>query len=150
MNTPQATRNIDINKSYNTLSIIWAVFIVAVSNFFLITLLVPRTASESDNQVFAFALAAVAFPLVAFSFVLKRKLLARAVTEQRPQLVMSAYIVALAMCEAACVTGLLVYFTSDVPYYFLWFIAGALAIFLHRPRREDFLAASYKSNSNVG
>lgn len=149
MNTP-AAQSSHTDKSFRTLFIIWAAFLAAIFNFFLITMLVPRTAPESDNQALAFALAAVAFPLVPFSFALKRKLLERAVTEQRPQLVMSAYIVALAMCEAACVMGLLVYFMSDVPYYFLWFIAGALAIFLHRPRREDFLAASYKSNSNVG
>ena len=147
MNT-ESKQNFDNEKRHRVLFIIWAAFLVTIANLFLITLLVPHSGRPtSEAQTLILVLAVLALALVALSFLFKRKILTRAATEQRPQMVMTAYILALAMCDAACIMGLLVFFTTDFRYYFLWFISGALAMILHRPRRDDFLAASYKQSS---
>jgi Kef-type K+ transport system membrane component KefB len=139
-------QNFEHDKRQRVLSIIWAAFLVTIANLFFITLLVPRSGRPaSEAQTLILVLAVLALALIGLSFLFKRKILTRAATEQRPQMVMTAYILALAMCDAACIMGVLVFFTTDFRYYFLWFIAGALAMILHRPRRDDLLAASYRT-----
>jgi hypothetical protein len=114
---------------------------------FFITFMIQRPATVSnDNTLLWVFMAASVFPLI-FSFVLKRKLLAQSVMEQRLELVQTALILAVALCEAVGVLGLVVYFTTATPYYYIFFIVSVIGILLHMPRRDQLLAASFKALS---
>ncbi|HYY56467.1 MAG TPA: hypothetical protein VE842_03990 [Pyrinomonadaceae bacterium] len=133
-----------LDARYRTMLVLWSALLVSVGLYFFLTLVIERPAGDDNNEMlFWVFLAASILPLL-MSFVLKRRLLAQSVAEQRPQLVQSAMILAVALCEAVALFGLLVFFTTRTPYYFIFFIISALGILLHLPRRDQLLAASYK------
>lgn len=133
----------DLDARYRTMLVLWSALLASVGLYFFLTLVIERPASGDNPGLFWVLLAASIFPLLT-SFVLKRKLLALSVTEQRPFLVQIAMILAVALCEAVALFGLLVFFTTATPYYYIFFIISALGILLHLPRRDQLLAASYK------
>jgi hypothetical protein len=54
-------------------------------------------------------------------------------------------IVAVGLCESVGLFGLMVYFVTTTPYYYVFFIVSVIGILLHMPRRDQLLAASYKT-----
>jgi hypothetical protein len=75
---------------------------------------------------------------------LKRKFINQAINEQKTDLVQTAVIIGCALCEATTLFGFTLVFISNYPYFFLWFALGILGIILHFPKRDNFIAASYK------
>lgn len=137
---------------YKTLVIIWAALLFSqvlfvVMLFFAKPNLFRFDLSQSPldpsaAMVLGFAVAAVT--CVAISFAFKRRLHERAVAEQNPAHVQSGLIIALALCEASSLFGLVLAFAFDHPYFFLWFALGILGMLLHFPKQTDLLAAGYK------
>ena len=82
--------------------------------------------------------------MVLGSFLVKSKLLARAINEQQLQLVQPAYVLALAMCEVPALLGMLVFFTTANRNYYVLMIIAAIGQLLHFPRREHLENAAYK------
>ena len=143
----QGSEGIQVAARHRTLLIIWFAILMSVGIMFFITFMIQRPATVSnDNTLLWVFMAASVFPLI-FSFVLKRKLLAQSVMEQRLELVQTALILAVALCEAVGVLGLVVYFTTATPYYYIFFIVSVIGILLHMPRRDQLLAASFKALS---
>jgi hypothetical protein len=136
----------NIDARYRTMLVIWFALLMSVGLYFSLTLVIERPAA-GDNPVLLWGLmAASIFPLL-LSFVLKGKLLALSVREQRPDLVQSAMILAVALCESVGLFGLLIFFTTGTPYYYGFFIVSILAMLLHMPRRDQLLAATYKGQN---
>jgi hypothetical protein len=139
----QGSKGMSVDGRYRTMLILWFAILMSVGIFFSITLVIERPAAGNDNTlVWVFAALSI-FPLL-FSFVLKGKLLAQSVREQRPDIVQSALILSVALCETVSLFGLMVFFTTRTPYYYIFFIVSVIGILLHLPRRDQLLAASYK------
>jgi hypothetical protein len=140
----QGSNGINVDARYRTMLIIWLAILMSLSTMFALTFVIERSGPQSDAPFLVWTLMALGFLLFGLSFLLKRRLLAQSAREQKPELVQSAMILAVAMCEAIGMFGLLIYFVGASSYYYLFFILSALGILLHMPRREQLLAASYK------
>ena len=136
---------IDINKRYQTMIILWFALLISVVMYFVVSQLAPP-ATAPPNSMLTFTLTAVGTFLVVVSFVIKQKLLRRSVDDQDISLVQKALIIACAICEAAAVLGLVERFAVSGRDYLLLFIIAALGIALHFPRRSQLEAASYKNS----
>jgi F0F1-type ATP synthase membrane subunit c/vacuolar-type H+-ATPase subunit K len=128
---------------------LWAVFLTAVGLFFLVTRLSrpdDETVAEmgGGNTTLLFVLAAVALSSVVASFVLKASFYRRAAEQRQPAVLQQGFIVAMVLCEAAVLLGLVGVFITWNDYAYLLFALGALGEALHFPRREQVLAAYYK------
>lgn len=84
---------------------------------------------------------------VLFSQLLLRSFLRRAEAEQNPALVQTGLILALAVCEAGALIGLVILFLAGSWNAFLLMAISAMMIAILRPRREQFAAASYKTEA---
>ncbi|MBA3767668.1 MAG: hypothetical protein H0W99_11905 [Acidobacteria bacterium] len=136
-------RNVDARQ--RTLLILWFMILMSVGFMFFLTLVIQRPAAGGGDNTLLWVFAAVSiFPFL-LSFVIKRKLLVQSVREQKIALVQSAMIVAVALCESVSLFGMMVYFTTTTPYYYVFFIVSVIGILLHMPRRDQLLAASYKT-----
>ena len=112
--------------------------------FYVMTQFVPRPPAESSNNVVAWTLAGVGLAIAFLSVLVKQMLLAKAVEKQQLQIVQQAYTVAFALSEAAGLFGVLMYFITSTPYYFVMFIVSVIFMVVHFPRRRHLLEASFK------
>ncbi len=145
MNTiNQGSEGIKVDARQRTLLILWFMILMSVGMMFFLTLVIQRPAVGGDNTLLWVFAAVSIFPFL-LSFVIKRKLLAQSVREQKIALVLSAMIVAVALCESVSLFGMMVYFTTPTHYYYVFFIVSVIGILLHMPRRDQLLAASYKT-----
>ncbi|HKP37332.1 MAG TPA: hypothetical protein VJT71_10770 [Pyrinomonadaceae bacterium] len=136
-------QNPKVEGAHRSLLIIWAGIFLAVAGFLLMTILVPSKAQRDDN-VLPIVLIGVGFANVVLSFILKKSFLAKSVAQQDLKLVQQAYIVALALCETACLLGLLIHFITGSIYYYAAFAIGVMGILLHVPRKQHLLDATFK------
>ena len=143
---------VDLNKRYQTMLVLWFALLMSVVMYFLFSLFVtPNISTEpsSSRTLLIIALTAVSTVSVIVSFPVKNKLLERSVEKQDPLLVQKAMIVALALCEVSALLGLLEHFTvGNREYYFLLVLAAAGDV-LHFPRRSQLEAATYQSRSTL-
>ena len=135
-----------VEARYRVMIILWGAFLMSLGVYALVAYVVPpmETGGGDDSPLF-WIFAALGVSTVAISFVLKSKLLAQAADKQRPDLVQSGLVIALALCETAAIFGLLSYFITRERYSYLLFIVAALGMLLHMPRREHLHAASFKA-----
>jgi len=134
---------LDINKRYQTMVILWFALLMSVAMYFVVSQLAPP-AIAPPNSILTFTLTAMGTFLVGISFVVKQKLLRRSVDEQDLSLVQKALVIACAICEAAALLGLVERFAVSGRDYLLLFVIAAAGIALHFPRRSQLEAASYK------
>jgi F0F1-type ATP synthase membrane subunit c/vacuolar-type H+-ATPase subunit K len=132
--------------------ILWAVFLTNVGLFVVVTRFVradsgAADAGVRDNPTLLYALAAAGLASVALSFVLKAGFYGRGAERQEPAQVQTGFILALALCEAAALLGVVGLFVTWNDYAYLLFALGALGMILHFPRREQVQAAYYKSTA---
>lgn len=141
---------IDLEKRYRTLLTLWFAMLMNIGVFFLFTLFVaPEISGKPDNapsSLLIVALTAVGTFLVAVSFAVKGKILERSVEKQDVRLVQTALIIAWAMCEAGAMFGLLERFMIGNREYYLLFLIAAIGTAFHFPRRQQLLAATYKTS----
>lgn len=125
-----------------TLQVIWLMMLVSVTALFVITRLIePPVKDAQGNKILFWMLWGLGFLTFGASFVMRFKLLKQAVAGQKPEMVRSAYIIAFALCEATAIFGLLAYFITGIQYYYLFFVLSGFGILLHKPQRDDVLAA---------
>jgi F0F1-type ATP synthase membrane subunit c/vacuolar-type H+-ATPase subunit K len=127
------------DASYRTLRIIWLAILVLVIAVFVVTRFIQPT-PEADKILF-WILLAVGLGQLGASFLLKQKMLTQAITERKPELARGAYITAFALCESIGILGLIVYLSTGVEYYYFFFVLSGFGILLHKPQRDDLLAA---------
>ncbi|HEX5708001.1 MAG TPA: hypothetical protein VFX96_11935 [Pyrinomonadaceae bacterium] len=153
MNNRAAANGENVEKRLRTMRILWAVFLW---NVFLFVLLVYVAADDERAESGAgpapegiptllAVLFAIGLASVALSFVLKPRYFRQAVDEQKPEHVQTGLIVALVLCEVAALLGVVAMFVIGHRYGYLLFALAAVGQMLHYPRREQLLAASYKT-----
>jgi hypothetical protein len=129
----------EIDAGHRTLRLIWFAMLGSLVAVFVVTRLI-RSEPDAPPVLFWILMAMGAGNLGA-SFLLKHRLLRQAAEERKPELVKSAYIVALALCESIGLFGLLAHLLTGVEHYYFFFVLAGFGILIHKPQREDLLAA---------
>jgi hypothetical protein len=75
----------------------------------------------------------------------KKKLLEQAAEKQEVRLVNTGYVIAFALSETVAIFGMLMYLLTPGRDYYVLFILSVLFMFVHFPRRQHLLAASFKN-----
>ncbi|HEX8495104.1 MAG TPA: hypothetical protein VF658_19850 [Pyrinomonadaceae bacterium] len=133
----------DPQKRYATLMILWGAMFFNIGIFFLLAqVAVADPSALPENSTLAAALMGGGAVLALLSSIFRQKLVTRAIEQQRPESVHSAYIVAFAICEVAALFGLLLRFTTNERYYYLLFVIAAIGFLINVPRRNDVINAS--------
>ena len=129
-----------------TMLILWFAMLMSVVIYFVITMFVRRSEDLAANQSLSLALLVAGVSTTLVSFLIKAKLLARAVEQRNLARVQQAYIVTFAITEVAALLGLLDFFSTSDRYYYALFIIAACGMLLHFPRREPVENAAFKSS----
>lgn len=140
---------VDIEQRMRTVRILWLVLIFNIGLFYFLTRVADRPQNIEPNNTLSLALLAVGVSSVLISFLVKSRIISRAVEQRQVQQVQQGYVVAWAMCEVAALLGLVDFFVTSDPYFYVLFIIGAAADLFHFPRREHFENASFSSPINV-
>lgn len=131
-----------LEKRHRALLVMWAAMLLSLGLYAALAVL-WRPRGGTANDALALVLVGVGGALALASFLVKQRLLSRAVAEQRPEVVTNAYVVGLALCEAAGVLGLASAFAAGGGFFYLLFVVAGAGLLLHFPRRDDLLAAAY-------
>jgi hypothetical protein len=144
---------IDLNKRYQTMIVLWFALLMSVGMYVVFTLLVrPNINKDLDDSLrslLIFGLTALGTFLVVMSFAVKNKLLKRSVERQDINLVQKALVFACAICEVSALLGLVEFFIVGNREYYLLLVLAAGGIALHFPRRSHLEAASYQSKNTL-
>lgn len=134
-----------LEERYHIMIILWGAITGSCVLLFALTRFVaPQSAVNGNSDVVTLALLVMSFTMFGLSFVLKKKTLEQAVHRQNVAGVQTALIIALALCEAICLFGLAAFFALHSPYYYAFFIIGAIGLLLHFPRRSHLYDASHR------
>ena len=131
----------EVDAQYGKLRIIWLAILAGLALIFVLTRVVQPAAGGGPEVLFWMLLALGAAELGA-SFVLKQKMLRQAVEQRKPALVATAYILAFALCESVGIFGLVAHFVTGNKYYYFFFVLSGFGMMLHKPQRDDVLAAA--------
>ena len=126
--------------------ILWFAMLLSVGFYYFFTFIKGRSENLIANPSLSLVLLGAGVLMTLISFVIKAKLLTKAVEQQNLGMVQQAYIVTFAITEVAALLGLLDFFSTSDPYYYLLFIIAACGMLLHFPRRETIENAAFKSS----
>jgi len=141
-NNPQT----EIELRIRTLRTLWFALLGSIGIYYGFTLVVERREGLESNPSLSLSLMCVAMLMVLVAFVIKTKLLSKALEQQSTGMVQQAYVVTWAITEIAAVLGLIDFFLTNDRYYFVLLIIAALGVLLHFPRREHVVNAAFKSS----
>lgn len=136
-----------IDNRYRILLVLWIAFLPTIAFYFVLTLLRPPGV-EPENRLLTIVFSAISAFLVVGSFPVKKTFLSRSVETQQVRLVNTGFVLAMALCEAAGLLGLLDYFVAHDRYYFILLALSFVGVLLHFPRRNQVEAASFKMASD--
>ena len=134
--------------------IIWAVFFAAVWLYALIGYVAgPMSGAETGAAAgerisqgppsfLLPLLVIIGVAAVLASIVVRRAHARRAEAERRPDVLQTGMVVAVALCEAAALCGLVGLFVTGDSYSYVLFVVSSAGLALHFPRRARLLAAS--------
>ncbi|HJR07979.1 MAG TPA: hypothetical protein VJ842_12025 [Pyrinomonadaceae bacterium] len=117
------------------LLLMWGAQAFSLALLFGLTYIVRPESSRDGNHTLAWLLGAVGFMTFIVSFLVKRKLLARAAAERRVDVGTTAYVVAFALCEVTALLGFVAYIVTGLSYALHSFIIAAAGLLLHFPVR---------------
>ncbi len=132
-------REAEVETNYRTLRIIWLAILASVIVIFIVTRLMEPSAAGGD--VLFWILMALGLFSFGSAFIMKHRMLKQAIEKKRVDLVRSAYIVALALCEATSLYGLFAHMATGARQYYFLFVLSGFGILMHKPQRDDLLAA---------
>jgi hypothetical protein len=143
---------IDPGEAHKTMILIWFFLLTSQVLFLgLLWMIKPQVFGLSDpiitNKNFIPVIAAALLSVVCLviSFVRSKQRIAQAIAEQKIYLVQSAVIDGCFFSDLITLLGMLLAFTLDYQWFFLWFLLGAGATILHYPTRQNIDAASYQT-----
>ena len=139
-NDPQA-----IELRIRTIRTLWVALLLSTAGYFVLTIFVKPSENTTPNTMLSIVLLLAGVSTTLISFLIKNKLLSRAVDQQQVGLVQQAYVVAWAINEVAAMLGLLDFFLAAHRHYYILFIISALGLLLQAPRRESVVNAAFKS-----
>jgi putative flippase GtrA len=133
---------LNIEQRMRTVRILWFGLLASVAMYYLFTILAGRPENLPRNDMLSLALLIGGVSTVLVSFLIKKKLVNQAIEQRQALHVQQGYLVAWVICEMAALLGLLDFFLTSHPHYYVLFIVAALGDLLHFPRREHFEQAS--------
>lgn len=144
-------RKHEIDQKYRTMAIIWLILLLSQFMFLGVAIAVGGKAIaensgdilEGEHQVIIFLFAFLAFANLALSFIMRKRAQEQAVAEQKPGYVQTGLILACAFCESISIMGFILAVAFGSRYFYIWFAVGIIGIFLHFPRRQHLLDASF-------
>jgi len=135
-----------IELRIRTMRTLWFGLLVTIGIYYGFTLVAERREGLEPNPSLSLSLMCVAMLMVLVAFVIKTKLLSKALEQKSTGMVQQAYVVTWAITEIAAVLGLIDFFLTNDRYYFVLLIIAALGVLLHFPRREHVVNAAFKSS----
>ena len=135
----EAATEQEVDAHYRALRIIWLAILASLIAIFVATRWI-QPEPGAPRELF-WILLAVGVGNFGASFLLKHKLLGQAAAKRKPESVKAAYLVALALCESVGFLGLLAHLITGVEHYYFFFVLSGFGILLHKPQRDDILAA---------
>jgi hypothetical protein len=127
-----------------SMRIIWFALFMSIGVYFVLTLFVKRSEDVEPNNMLSMILIVIAASTTLVSFLIKGKLLSKAIDQAQVQQVQQAYVVAWAVAEAGALLGVLDYFMTTNRYYYVLFLIALCGQLLHFPRSEHVINASFK------
>ncbi|MBX5477505.1 MAG: hypothetical protein IRZ19_00405 [Pyrinomonas methylaliphatogenes] len=127
-----------VERNLKILLLLWLIFLGSIALYAIMLWLIERrgSAREEGRLTLNWLLCFMGLVSVASSVIVKRVLLALAVARRKIWQVVRAYIIAFALCEAAAIFGVVVFFLTRDRLAYLMFALAAAAIAAHYPRRE--------------
>jgi hypothetical protein len=119
---------------------------LSLAVYFVFTFFKRPSEDVDPNPMLLLILLGVAVATTLLSFLMKSKLLNRAIQQQQVSLVQQGYIVAWALCEVGGLLGVLGFFVTGDRYYYVLLFIGLLGQLLHVPRREHVVNALGKTS----
>lgn len=135
---PTAPNDMTIEQRMRTVRTLWIALVISIGMYFLVTRFAGRPENVEPNNQLSLALLVAGFSASLISFVIKNKLVSRAIERQQVQQVQQGYVVGWAIAEVGALLGILDFFTTSDPYYYVLLILGVSTQLFHFPRREHF------------
>ena len=135
-----------IELRIRTMRTLWFGLLVTIGIYYGFTLVAERREGLEPNPSLSLTLICVAMGMVLVAFVIKTKLLSKALEQQSTGMVQQAYVVTWAITEVAALLGLMDFFLTNDRYYFVLLIIAALGVLLHFPRREHVVNAAFNNS----
>lgn len=142
----QSDPQTSIELRIRTMRTLWFCLLLSVGSYYVFTVVAGRREDLEPNPSLSLTFICVAMFMVLVAFVIKSKLLSKAMDQQNAVMVQQAYIVTWAITEVAALLGLMDFFLTNDRYYFVLLIIAALGLLLHFPRREHVVNAAFKSS----
>jgi len=109
----------------------------SIGMYYVVVKLVQPTGAK-DNPMLVRILLVMAVGLVGASFAIKRRIAAGVATpDNAARIQQLRLIVALVLCEAAALFGVVVWFVTGWQYYYVFLLLGAAGQVLHYPGGQD-------------
>jgi magnesium-transporting ATPase (P-type) len=141
-NNPQT----NVEARVLTLRIIWMAVLMSIVIYYAITFFVARPQDLRPNPTLSIALICAAMVAILISFLIKNRLLDKAVDQQNLMGVQQAYVAAWAITDVTALLGLLDFFTTADRYHHALFLIGTVGMLFHFPRRESVVNAAFKGS----
>ena len=148
MNTQPMNQNDpqEIELRVRTLWTVWIALLLSIAGYFVLTILKKPAADTPPNPVLSLILLFVGISTTLISFVIRNRLLTRAVDQQQVPMVQQAYVTGWAINEVGALLGVVDLFVTGNHRYYILLLISAGGLLLHFPRRESVVnAASFKS-----
>src|ERR1044072_1117261 len=142
----QTNPQTDIELRIRTMRTLWFALLLSVGIYYGFTLVAERREGLESNPSLSLSLMGAAMLMVLVAFVIKSKLLSKALEQQNTGMVQQAYVVTWAINEVAALLGLMDFFLTNDRYYFVLLIIAALGLLLHFPRREHVVNAAFNNS----
>jgi hypothetical protein len=135
----------DIEPRIRTLRILWIALLFSLCGFFLMTILQKPREEITPNPTLSLILLLVGVSTTLTSFLIRSRLVDRAVEQRQAPLVHQAYVMGWAINEASALLGVADFFLTGHRHYYLLFIISGCGLLLQFPRREPVMNAAFKS-----
>ena len=147
MTTQPSNPQENVELLIRKIRVLWLGGLASLVPLYILTLLNPRPEDLEPNNTLFLVFVAIGLTTTLVSFFVKQRFFKQAEEKQQVELVQQGFIVAMAITEVAALLGILDYFRTGDPYYYVLFLITACGQLLHYPRREPFLHATFKTST---
>ena len=144
-NNPQTS----IDLRIRTMRMVWFCLLLSVGSYYVLTLIADRKEDLEPNPNLSIALICIGVAAVLVSFLIKSRLLSKAMEQQDVGMVQQAYVMAWAITEVAALLSVLDFFLANDRYYYALLIIALLGLLFHFPRREVVVNAAFKGGLQI-
>jgi hypothetical protein len=127
---------------YQVFIILWIAMLISLGLFLGLAVFVPS--SGRPDRTMSYAFFGISLILVIASFLIKHRQVKQALEKQQVPILLSAYIVSFALCEAAGLFGLLDHFVTGSKNYRFMFALAVFGMLVHFPKKDHVRSVSYK------